>query len=475
MHKWLIILFLIVLSQSLVLSQEIQWLPEKKTISYGRCKGDSSFIKILLRQASEDGYQTGSGYNNNVQLIDLNGDGLCEYILKYSDGGAYIFDEIYSVNDGRLSKIGVFAEGFYSFAEQENGWDQIINHYYSGHKTNPIWYFSVYRYNGDKYEVVYDPKQTYGELKNLGLEKYNLGDYKKAEIYFENILKGFLNTTVVDVNNLALALMAQGDFEHAKGLLKYDLTKRESAITYFNLSLIAKHKNDLHEELEYLKLSNLLEPTLSKKNKINELKKKLGHENKSVIPNQEISPSLQSGEFKDHRNVIKNGAFIFLSCYSFIVGVLLLRKKRNQTSPVGFNFIWLVTMIFCFWLSGFVIGIQNHDERNFAMNTFGPPMWIITAGLIYPIAFLGFIFSLSKLKSFTIDLVTLLAWILFVFGIAYFVNFVPNDIIGEDYDSLYFPSESKLLPPMIMFSVLLLLIVIIFKKHYPFQIFGKKN
>lgn len=263
----------ILVGTKLAIGQEHPLLiPIKADMPYGACDSSLSVRLALLRQAKEWNYQPFSKfYEDNVQSVDIDQDGQCEYILKYYDGGANIQEEIYRMVDSKLIKIAYFWEGTYSWRAPYRGWPQILLHYYTGRKTNPIWQFSLYRFDGDEYVRYYDPGLTAGALRDLGLQKYHEGSLETAELYFRNVLTVYGNESTVDVNNLALALMKQNKLEEANALLTTELKRQPSAPTYFNLSLLARKQSEWQRELQYLRKSNLTNTSEAKVRRIKEI------------------------------------------------------------------------------------------------------------------------------------------------------------------------------------------------------------
>ncbi len=276
MKRLSVVLNLIIISSIIVKGQDsIMIVPPKIELNYSHCDSASKYISELLDKVKSWGYQTDSEfYNDNVISVDLNNDGICEYILKYYDGGANIIEEFYEVKNNELKIIGTFWERSYSWLERFNDYPQLLVIYYDGEKTNPIWKFSVLRYNGEKYAVYYSPDLTYGGLQNLGLKYYKQKKYKLAEICFRNVITVYSDSNSIDINNLALSLMKQNKNDEAENLLLKELTKRKSADTFYNLSLVYKNKGDVENELKYLIKSNNLVQSDCKTKRINELKLK---------------------------------------------------------------------------------------------------------------------------------------------------------------------------------------------------------
>ena len=248
-------------------------IPAKIGINYSQCDSSSKYVNELLDKVKSWGYQANSElYKDNVVIVDLNNDGKCEYILKYYDGGANIIEEFYEVKNSELKNIGTFWEHSYSWLERFNDYPQLLVIYYTGEKTNPIWKFSVIRYDGDKYSNYYSPDLTYGGLQDLGLKYYRQKNYKLAEIIFKNVLTVYSNYSSTDINNLAISLIKQNKNDEAEILLLKELDKRQTGDTFYNISLVYRNKGDSKNELKYLIESNNLVMSEFKTKRINELK-----------------------------------------------------------------------------------------------------------------------------------------------------------------------------------------------------------
>ncbi|HOH74665.1 MAG TPA: hypothetical protein PKW38_02680 [Paludibacteraceae bacterium] len=276
MKRLSVVLNLIIISSIIVKGQEsIMIVPPKIELNYNHCDSASTYISDLLDKVKSWEYQTDfKFYKDNVISVDLNNDGICEYILKYYDGGANIIEEFYEVKNNELKIIGTFREHSYSWLERFNNYPQLLVIYYDGEKTNPIWKFSILRYNGEKYVVYYSPDLTYGRLQNLGLKYYKQKKFKLAEICFRNVLTVYSNSNSIDINNLALSLIRQNKNDEAEDLLLKELTGRITADTFYNLSLVYKNKGDVENELNYLTKSNNLVESDFKTKRIKYLKLK---------------------------------------------------------------------------------------------------------------------------------------------------------------------------------------------------------
>lgn len=259
-----------------VRGQDPYLIPDIINLEDKQCQKNSQHEATILQKVKELGLQTDSQiYNDHVMTIDLNGDNICEYILKYYDGGPNIIDELYLVKNAEFKKIGWFWEGTYHWLKNEDeNYPLMLLNYYEGHKTNPIWKFKVLKYDSGKYIDWYAPDMTYGELKDAGLKAYTNRNYDLAEIYFSNVLTVF-GENPADINNLAITLIKQNKTGPAEDLLLKSLKKEKTADTLYNLSLIYKHLDNQSKELEYLLESNKLKPTEFKADRISKLKRSL--------------------------------------------------------------------------------------------------------------------------------------------------------------------------------------------------------
>jgi drug/metabolite transporter (DMT)-like permease len=136
----------------------------------------------------------------------------------------------------------------------------------------------------------------------------------------------------------------------------------------------------------------------------------------------------------------------------------LLIKKWIETKMVPIALLVVLGLLMgC--LSSMVIGAQRHDDYD-AGPSFGPATWTLTLCMIYPISFAIFVFSISYLKSKSVQLALLASWVFsiiiygYYFGDSYtsFKEEITND--GAHYDSVYFPSETKVVTPLLAATVL---------------------
>jgi hypothetical protein len=105
------------------------------------------------------------------------------------------------------------------------------------------------------------------------------------------------------------------------------------------------------------------------------------------------------------------------------------------------------------------VGIQRHDERD-GGPSFGIVVWPLVLNIIYPICFSIFVYCLSYLRSRVIQISILLAWVIvtvvygYLFGNSYASFAQDPKNAGMYYGSVYFPSETKVVTPLLVGVVL---------------------
>jgi len=139
-----------------------------------------------------------------------------------------------------------------------------------------------------------------------------------------------------------------------------------------------------------------------------------------------------------------------------IIDFLVIKKWIEAKIPIALLVV-LGLLMGC--VSSMVIGAQRHDDYD-AGPSFGPATWTLTLGIIYPISFAIFIFSISYLKNKSVQLALLASWVFCVVIYGYyfgeFYTLFKKDRIndGAYYDSVYFPSETKVVTPLLVGTVL---------------------
>ena len=230
-------------------------------------------------------------YAGTIELLQVNidKDSQCELIHFYYDRVAvpnYDLANIYEINENKeLVLIGSFLKENFSFAESDGNYLQILSKYYKGHKTNPIYFLKVFRFNGNKYEVYKEPEITRNEYSESGLKAYKEKNYGLAKKYFQNAVvmpHHFDSDKLHDINNLAITLIKLEKFEEAKNLLLESLEedradyydKNELAATCYNLGLIFETQSDYDNALKYYKKANNYKTTEARKKKVLEIESK---------------------------------------------------------------------------------------------------------------------------------------------------------------------------------------------------------
>jgi len=147
---------------------------ETKDYSDCKCEIDTIKLKEIVLENDFAGYKADYDYSRFTN-IDLNNDGICEIAHYFSSsvrGWPHDYVTIYRNFNGNIEKIGDFASFLFSFAESDGNYLRINCGSIGGHKTNPIYYNSVYGFNGEKYDLIYSPGKTKGEFREAGLKAY---------------------------------------------------------------------------------------------------------------------------------------------------------------------------------------------------------------------------------------------------------------------------------------------------------------
>ena len=132
---------------------------------------------------------------------------------------------------------------------------------------------------------------------------------------------------------------------------------------------------------------------------------------------------------------------IFIS--ATILDFLLTSERKPASSPT----LVAIVSLFMGFVTSSIVGSQTHDERD-GGPSFGMALWPIVLDLIFPITFSIFVLSLSYWKR-AAQRAALFAWMVVTIIIGYaFDNFHPSN------DSEYFPSETKIVTPLLVGIVL---------------------
>lgn len=238
------------------------------TASINNCRvRDFDFRKKI--ELSKFGADTAYFEYSKVSFLDINGDGQCEIIHYFLNRimGVYDFLTIYKIKDSNeLKELGTFTNWNFTFAKSENEYLAIIEGYFKGHKTNPVYFSKVYEFDGSKYVASNIPEVTKDEYERKGLALYNEKKYEEASKYFWNALRtphhDFIDE-LKDANNLAIAWIKTGKNEEAISLLENYITQfdqkyydaKELAPSYFNLGLAEENLQNHKKAKDYFLLS----------------------------------------------------------------------------------------------------------------------------------------------------------------------------------------------------------------------------
>lgn len=268
--KYLIFIFILLQTKSNLVCQELKKFPDDVDISDFTecvCTFDSLKIKKKIIEEDFEGYR--AKYDSSKLIFaDLNADTECEilhYFTSSMRGWPFYYLSIYKVEKDLPIKIGNFPSYLLKFAESDGEYLQINNGGFDGPKTNPIYYNSVFRYNGKAYALYYAPHKTKEEFRRDGHFAYQKGDYETAYINFFNALQiphHSITQQLLDVNNVAITLIKLEKSEQVEPLvnryLKYcraGCDKSDLAAAYFNLGLAKEKLNDTKTALLYFKKS----------------------------------------------------------------------------------------------------------------------------------------------------------------------------------------------------------------------------
>jgi len=211
---------------------------------------------------------------DSVNTFDFDNSNLF-YFAYWSCGERYDYFDIYTFNKNNLMKVGQFNVYWTHFAVIKNGMPQIIRTYYEGHKTNPIHFTKTYAYKGIKYEEIQNDHLKLGEYRDIGLKAYSEGNYDKALICFQNILRpvwhsGRINP--IDYNNLALVYIKLGEYQKVDEILHKALAlNKNKDVTFFNLGILSEKQGITSKAIEFYQKSNIVKPSKMKTEKIDEL------------------------------------------------------------------------------------------------------------------------------------------------------------------------------------------------------------
>jgi tetratricopeptide (TPR) repeat protein len=90
-----------------------------------------------------------------------------------------------------------------------------LNHNNVGNRPYPIWNVSISAYDGTRYIDEHVSDLTMGQMEAKGIEAYRAKDYAAAEIWFLNLLRSGLCSSIQAENNLALVLLRTKRYQEA--------------------------------------------------------------------------------------------------------------------------------------------------------------------------------------------------------------------------------------------------------------------
>lgn len=280
MNIFLALIFQFILFGTLVAQQSIKPFPQKVDLDdYIDCKClfDTLEIKNSIVNKDFGGEKLSYDYSRN-ELVDINNDGNCEVLHLFSSGvrgWPHDFMTIYKVEANTAIKIFDGSSNFASFAEPDGDYLQINYIGFDGHKTNPIYKNTVWKFNGQEYKPYYSPDLTKGEMKSKGLELYRDSNYKEAIIYFKNVLiipHSSNNQLLASANDVAITLIKLKRFKDVKDFLLPYMSnandKKTLASSHYNIGLSKEKDNDLNEAKKHFKKSYEYNPTNAAKEKL---------------------------------------------------------------------------------------------------------------------------------------------------------------------------------------------------------------
>lgn len=204
------------------------------------------------------------GQYSRIRTVDLNSDGKCEILHYFSSsekGWPYDFFTIYRQRGSDLVKIGDFPGFLVSFGESgdKGDWLQVNAGYIAESEEDPAYYNAVYKFDGKKYSLHFDPKKTYSEFRSKGMMAMEEENFEQARICFQNAFISphhSRDDMLHDANNLSMVLLKLDLMEEAHALLQpmvEDNTiaypKDELANAWYNLGEIAEIKGESEEAL----------------------------------------------------------------------------------------------------------------------------------------------------------------------------------------------------------------------------------
>jgi tetratricopeptide (TPR) repeat protein len=252
--------------------------------NYTQCKcSDTTNIKKKIEEIDFEEERYSYDYSK-FMFVDINNNGICEVLHYFSSGlrgwpHDYLTINVVGVGD-TLNKIGDFASFLLYFAESDGHYLQINYGGFEGHKTNPIYYNSVWRFNGEEYAPYYHPHMTKGEFKTQGAIAYKNKDYEKAYIYFNNALLTYSETKLLEsANDVAITLIKLNRADEVHPLLlkylDYYSENGTKAAAYYNIGLAMEKLHNYKVALTNYEQSCKYKETNACKAKIKEIQSRV--------------------------------------------------------------------------------------------------------------------------------------------------------------------------------------------------------
>ena len=162
------------------------------------------------------------------------------------------------------------------------------------------------------------------------------------------------------------------------------------------------------------------------------------------------------GRINYHVHLILTCVLLVIFTSATIVD-FLFNKTRNKIGVASSALTFALALLMA-CLTGAIIGGQLHDVHD-GGPSFGMAGWPVVLNINYPISFSIFIFSLSYSRRRIIQLGILVAWAIAtgIYGYYFDSHYTfTQDLRNSsmDYDSVYFPSQTKVVTPLVIGTVL---------------------
>ena len=213
---------------------------------------------------------------------DLNRDGKCEVFLDNpadDEGNGNEFWSVLIERDGAYLWSGdIFCKPDTCwYGEFRNGYARIFVPENAGPKVNPVFVTAVFAFDGEKYAAESGLRLTHGAYLDLGLKAFRGRNFALAEKYYLDAYRMHKDPALSDASNLALTWLKLGKATEAKALLEKHLEEggptAQLAAAHFNLGLIEQQLGNLGAALRRYERANEVEPTLTRREKIEAIRK----------------------------------------------------------------------------------------------------------------------------------------------------------------------------------------------------------